>query len=212
MAAERSHSIPHRCRLSPVLLGLLLLAPFAGGAAAQEQPSVESSPLRSGFHFSIGVGSASMGATCDPCSTDVFEDRINGFSGVLQLGGAITPQLVLTGEFIGWIRNEDPVFRRVAGLSIAVLGYPSPSSGFFVKGGVGGVRAIVENDVLVVQTDAWMGTTGLGYDIPVGSTAMLTPYANYVWSFGGSTFVNEISSPVAVMPNAVQLGIALTLH
>lgn len=212
MPAPRSHTNLRLPLLHPALVVVLMSLGGAAGSAAQEADSPASAPLRSGFHFSLGVGTASMGATCDACSTNFFEDRINGFSGVLQLGGALTPQLVLTGEFIGWIRNDDPLLRRVAGLSVAVLGYPSASSGFFVKGGVGGVRAIAEDDVLLVETNAWMSTTGVGFDIPVGASAMVTPYLNYVRSFGGATHVNGVLSPVAVMPNAFQLGVALSVH
>jgi hypothetical protein len=191
----------------------MLLTLFANASAeAQQTGPTDLDPARSGLHFSIGVGAASLGATCDACTANLFEDRISGFSGVLQLGGAITPRLVVTGEFIGWIRNDEPLFRRVAGLSIAFLGYPSASSGFFVKGGAGGIRAIAEDDVLVIRTDAWMGTTGVGYDIPVRTNVMITPYVNYVRSFGGTTDINGVLSPVAVMPNAFQFGLALTVH
>lgn len=190
----------------------LLLTPAAADA---QNPKTEmaSAPTaaRSGFHFSVGLGAGSMGASCDQCTDNPFVDRLNGLSGFVQLGGALTPQLVLTGEFMGWVSNDDPVFRRVAGLSVAVLGYPNPNSGFFVKGALGGVRAIVENDFLLVETNAWMATTGVGYDIPVGSV-MITPYLNYVRSFGGTTDVNGLTSPSAVLPNAFQFGAALTVN
>ena len=131
---------------------------------------------------------------------------------VVKMAAPVPPQLIVTGEFIGWVKNDEPLLRRVAGLSVALLGYPSASSGFFLKGGVGGVRAIAEDDLLLVETNAWMATTGVGFDIPVGGTAMITPYVNYVRSFGGTTHVNGVLSPVAVFPNAFQLGLALSVH
>jgi hypothetical protein len=205
-------------RSAPTLItALLAFAPLLAAPVAVEAqdpgPGMDaaSPPSRSGLHFSAGLGSASMGATCDPCDTNPFVDRLNGVSGFVHLGGAVTPQLVVTGEFLGWVSNDQPVFRRVAGLSLAVLGYPSGDSGFFVKGAVGGIRAVVESDLLLVQTDAWMATTGIGYDIPVGPIG-ITPYLNYVRSFGGATDVNGLVSPAAVLPDAVQFGAALTVH
>lgn len=195
-----------------IALCTALVLPAPGEAQMSGIDSAETAAARSGFHFSIGLGTASMGAGCDGCTSNPFSERLNGVSGFLQLGGAVNPQLVITGEFMGWISNDEPVFRRVAGLSLALLGYPSAASGFFVKGAVGGVRAIVEDDVFVVQTDAWTATTGIGYDIPVGSSLLITPYLNYIRSFGGTTTVNAVTSPVAVHPDAFQLGAALTVH
>ena len=110
------------------------------------------------------------------------------------------------------MKNDDPVYRRMAGLGVSLLGYPSASGGFFVKATVGGLRAIVENDDLRVQTDAWMAVTGIGYDAPLGEKLAVTLYADYVRAFGGGTWVNGFSSDLVVTPNALQVGVALTVH
>jgi hypothetical protein len=213
---RRSSSPIFTSPLLALFSALALFMALAPAAPAHAQTSGadagRATADRSGFHFSVGLGTASMGASCDACSSNPFSDRLNGVSGFVQLGGAVNPQLVVTGEFMGWVSNDDPIFRRVAGLSLAILGYPNADSGFFVKGGVGGVRAIVEDDFLVLQTDAWMATTGVGYDIPVGSNLIVTPYLNYIRSFGGETTLNDAVSPVAVHPNAFQFGAALTVH
>jgi hypothetical protein len=200
----------HRTTIIPrtFALAALTLALVATDGTAQEAAT----PQRSGFHFAIGAGAGSMAASCTGCSTDFFQDRLNGFSGVLQLGGMATSRLAIAAEFMGWISNEPPVYRRVAGLSLVLLGYPSETSGFFVKGGFGGVRAIAEDDFVLIQTDAFMGISGIGMDIRMSDKTMITPYANYVWSFSGETWVNQIVSPVVALPNAVQVGVALTVH
>ena len=56
-----------------------------------------------------------------------------------------------------------------------------------------------------------MATSGVGYDVPVGSIT-ITPYLNYVRSFGGVTEVNALVAPAAVHPDAVQFGAALTVN
>ena len=198
------------------LLTLLLVAAAStvssGDASAQSAPADATPPTRSGFHLSVGVGSASVSATCTGCDIDFFQDRTNGFSGRLQIGGALTPRLVLAGEFLGWIKNDAQLNRRIAALSGVLLGYPSASSGFFVKGGVGVLRAVAENDILVVQSDAMMGSTGIGYDVPLGGSALLTPYVTYIRTFATETWANGVVSPVPISPNAIQLGVAITVH
>lgn len=190
------------------LVAALLPAPSHG----QTPTSSDAAPSRSGVHFSLGLGAGSASASCAGCDTDFFENRLTGVSGVLQLGFFANPRLAIAGEFMGWMKNDDPIYRRVAGIGVSVLGYPSATSGFFVKGSIGGLRAIAEDEVLLVQTDAWMATTGVGYDVPMGGGVSVTLYANYVRSFGAGTWVNGLSSPVAVTPDALQVGAGLTVH
>lgn len=168
-------------------------------------------PLRDGFHFSLGIGGGSISASCDECPVDFFDDRLNGLSGRIQVGRAVSSNLVIAAELSGWMRNDRPVFRRIAAVGLVVLGYPSDTSGFFVKGGVGGLRASIDDDFYDFQTDAWTAQAGIGIDILIGD-AMLTPYANHVRTFNGQTWFNDLVSPVTVLPNAILLGMALTVH
>lgn len=195
-------------------LALIFAVCGSGGLSAQQTdaPAPDAVSARGGFHFSVGVGSASVGASCPGCEVDFFADRINGLSGHLQMGGALSSRLIIAAEFVGWIRNDDPIYRRIAALSLVVLGYPSAGSGFFIKGAAGGLRAIAENDFLRAQTDAYTSQTGVGYDIRLGGRTKLTPQATYVRTFGAATWFNGVSSPVAVTPNALQLALALTLN
>ncbi|MBT8337358.1 MAG: hypothetical protein KJO11_12195, partial [Gemmatimonadetes bacterium] len=188
----------------------LVFSPASSSAQAPVAPPAEAT--RAGVHFSIGLGPGSASASCPGCGADFFEDRLTGVSGIAQLGFFANRRLAVAAEFIGWLKNDAPIYRRVAGLGVSVLGYPSATSGFFVKGSVGGLRAIAEDDLLLIQTDAWMATTGIGYDVPVGENVSLTLYANYVRGFGGSTWVNGVSSPVVVTPNAIQVGAGFTVH
>jgi len=194
----------------------LVLALGASTALHAQGPDVRPADgvgSRRGFHFSLGLGSASVGASCTSCAVDVFSDRINGFSGTLQLGMAISPKLIVAAEAMGWMRNDAPIYRRIAGLSVVVIGYPSERSGFFVKGGAGGLRAIVEDDFISAQTNAWTSQLGVGYDIPMRSGRLkLTPQVTYISTFGGATTFNGISSPEVIAPNMIQIGIGLTFH
>jgi len=159
------------------------------------------------------MGSSSVSASCPSCAVDVLSDRINGFSGTVQVGGAITPKLIVAGEFMGWMRNDVPIYRRIAALNIVVIGYPTPGSGFFVRGGGGALRAIIEDDFTLAQTDAFSSQIGVGYDFPMGNGRLkFTPQVTYISTFGGATTFNGISSPEVVAPNMLQIGIGLTFH
>lgn len=197
--------------LLPILLIVgLAFTPARAQQAGETAPNVPA--LRDGVYFSVGLGSASVSASCASCGElDFFSDRINGFSGTLQLGGVVNPRLVIAGEFSGWIRNDELLNRRIAAVNLMLLGYPSRKSGFFVKGAFGGLRAIAETDLDWVQTDAFTSQTGIGYDIPLGDT-FLTPYVTYIRTFAGETWFNGFVSPETVYPNAFQVGVAFTVH
>jgi hypothetical protein len=209
MNAQRPDTPRRRFHLLLTLL-LALGASTALPAQAPDARPAEGAGTQRGFHFSLALGSASVGASCTSCDAEIFSDRINGFSGAIQLGGAITRKLIVAGEFMGWIRNDVPIYRRIAALNLVFIGYPSESSGFFVKGGAGGLRAIVEDDFIVAQTDAFTSQLGIGYDIPMSGRFKLTPSAAYVSTFGGATTFNGVSSPEVVSPNLIQIGIGLT--
>lgn len=127
---------------------LLLVAASPASSAQAEGP-----PLRDGLHVSIGVGSASVSASCVSCETDFFNDRTAGFSGIAQIGGTVTSRLVLAAEFAGWIHNDAVLDRRIASLNVVVLGYPSDRHGLFLKSGLGGLRAVAENELGYVATE-----------------------------------------------------------
>ena len=190
------------------LATLATLAVLAIPTALAAQQRTE--PLRAGFFFSVGAGASSVSASCDQCTNDFFDERTTGFSGNLIVGGAATDRWVIAGEFSGWIGNDPPIYRRTAALSLVLISYLRPDGRFFLKTGAGGIRAIAEDDDLLVQTDAFLFQTGIGYDFPLARNS-LTAYANYQWSAGGSTSVNDVQSSVVVLPNAIQVGLAYTV-
>jgi hypothetical protein len=191
---------------------------LAGAALFMAAPVFAQSPIggageparRHGVHFSVGAGASSVSATCAGCQIDLVKDRITGFSGVLQLGGYVTPRLAIAGEFSGWIKNDDLLDRRIASASLVMLAYPSARAGFFLKSGIGGMRAVIENDAGFLQTTAFASQLGLGYDIPLGAIS-LTPYANMIWTFGGETNFSGVGLPETVSPNALQVGLAFSV-
>ena len=211
MNAQPADTPPSRFHLFLVALVALSVGNALHAQQSDARPA-EGAGTQGGFHFSVALGSASVGASCTTCTFDVFSDRINGFSGNIQLGGAISRKLIVAGEFMGWVRNDVPIYRRIAGLSLVFIGFPSERSGFFIRGGGGGIRAIVEDDAFILQTDAFTSQLGVGYDLPMSGRMKLTPQVTYISTFGGATTLNGVTSPVVLSPNLIQIGIGLSVH
>lgn len=120
--------------------------------------------------------------------------------------------MVLGVEGMGWIKNDAPIERRIASASVAALLYPSATGGFFLKAGVGYLRAVVEDDFGWISSDAIAPQVGLGFDIPLGGGASLTPYVNGIIGTNSATSALGYNLPIALDPIVVQAGLALTTN
>lgn len=154
---------------------------------------------RDGFFIGFGLGPGSFG--CEDCG-----DRETGIAAHLELGGTVSPSLLIGAESAAWTKEvEDGVRITHANLSAIAQFYPSAEAGLFLKGGVGFSRLEVEassGGVSASVSDEGLGlTAGLGYDIRVGSNFSLSPYLGFAWGDfeGGSA-------------NHGQLGLGVTWH
>jgi hypothetical protein len=77
-----------------LLAALFVFATAAGPAAAQGNPQT-----RDGFWINFGVGIGSLG--CDDC-----DDRVNGNTGHLRMGGTLSQRLLLGGEINAWVKEK----------------------------------------------------------------------------------------------------------
>ena len=159
-------------------------------------PSVEPNRhRREGFWFNLGLGYGSLG--CDDCT-----DREGGLSGGLQLGGSVSPKVLLGGATTGWSKSEGGVTLTTGTLVALVRFYPSATGGFFLLGGLGLGTIHLEVDGFGSDTETGGGALlGLGYDIRVGGNVSLTPYWN--------GFAARTSNADA---NVGQVGLSITLH
>lgn len=188
-------------------LGVAVSALVLAGSAMQAAAQASS---RSGFGLSIGLGSGSVGITCEDCGIEI-DDRLNGISGYLRIGGYAGSQMFIGVEGTGWVRNSDGLERRIAAASLVFVGYPSRSAGLFVRGGAGGIRAVIENDLIVVVGEGITWNVGVGFDIGSGPVA-LTPFVTYLNSVEVAADVNDVSLGVDLNPNILQFGLALTVR
>ena len=182
-----------------VVLGLLLLPAIAIAQHPQ---------TRQGFGISFGLGAGSASVSCDGCDSD----RDTGGSGYLRIGGYISPSVMLAGESNGWTHTEEGVDETIGFLSAVAQWYPQPTTGFYLKGGLGFARAVAEDNVDEVTTGGLAITLGTGYDFRVSRNFSLTPYVNYLRSFGGELEVNGTGTDVKANVDIIQVGLGFTWH
>ena len=172
-------------RVSLTSFMILLLLP--SGAAGQSD--------RDGFFIGLGAGVGSLGV-------EDVDDRESALSGYLKLGGAINETVLLGAESNGWIKSESEAgvdaTLTSGSLSAVAYVYPSQTSGFYLKGGLGLARLDLSasgfGSSLSEGENGTAITAGIGYDIGFGGRFALTPYGNFVYSSfeNGSTNLLQI--------------------
>jgi opacity protein-like surface antigen len=184
-------------------LAALLLAAATTTAAAQDKPQT-----REGFSASFGLGMGSAGLSCDGCDFD----RETGLSGYLRLGGYIRPNLLLAGETNGYTKSEDGVDGQISYISAVAQYYPQVQKGFYVKGGLGLSMASIDDGTDEITANGMALSLGLGYDFRVGKNFSLTPYMNWLKSFGAEAELNGTGTGVDLNTDVLQFGLGLTWH
>lgn len=192
-----------------VLAALALAAVLAVPADGQEAQTQEKNP-RHGFWFSGGLGWGSVGVTCDACS----DDRVNGFSGNVRMGGTLGGgRFLLGGETNGWYHSESGVTQNMGFLSFVFVWYPARTGAFFLKFGLGGMYYRADDGFDELTATAPSGSFGLGYDIRVARNLSLTPYVNGLATSKIEARINGTSIPgLDVTTNLFQFGLALSVH
>jgi hypothetical protein len=158
---------------SIALLGAAWLA-LSGGSAVLE---AQGSPPRRGLSVHAGLGMGSFGG-------EGIGARESGLAGELELGWTLTPQVLVGVEGGAWTKKEGDT--RLTHASVLAVGrfYPMVERGLFVRGGVGfanlRVASSAPNLSYRVGDSALAVGAGLGYDIRVGSSISITPYAAFV--------------------------------
>ena len=106
-------------------LAMIVLGVFVSPVVGQDTPQT-----REGFFIGLGLGYASL--DCSDCT-----ERDPGLAVQFTLGGTLGDRFLLAFDVLGWGKSEDQVTLTYANASAALFFYPSPESGFFLKGGVG---------------------------------------------------------------------------
>ena len=167
--------------------------------------------VRDGFWIGFGIGYGSVTASCDGCS---FDSR-GSYTGHLRLGGVLSPHLLLGGDIDAWTKSENGTTLTLGNVTAALYYYPVPTSGLFLKGGIGGSAFNGEASSTVTTTADGGGygfTLGAGYDIRVGRNISITPVASFLWGH-----VGEVKSGSSVLftgwkHTIFEFGLDLTIH
>jgi hypothetical protein len=161
---------------------------------------------RHGFFASLGFGYGSAQINCDQCTSD----RGSNVSGILRIGGTLSPHVRLGLESTGWYNTSDFVDSKIELLSAVLYYYPSISNNLWIKGGGGYAHTRVSDNFNELSQDGAGITFGVGYDLPFGrSNFVLVPYAAYVKQVSGKIDFNGNHTDVSSNANIFQLGVGL---
>ena len=148
------------------------------------------SHTRKGAWFSIGMGFGSLG--CDGCDV-----RLNGLSGGLSVGSAITDRFMLGVGTTGYSRSIDGDLLTVGTVDGRIRFYFTKAGGGHLNFGLGVGTLSYAGD-----TEVGLGLMlGLGWDFRIGKNVSITPFWN------GFAMSNS-----SVDANVGQLGIGFTWH
>jgi hypothetical protein len=161
-----------------LLVGLLILV-TTGTTQAQS---------RDGFWIGFGLGGGSL-------SIDDADDREAGGVGFLKMGGTINEKFLIGGESNVWLKEVDGVTITSSNFSAVAYFYPSATSGFFLKGGIGWARLALESGGVTLATNGGGAVFGIGYDWRVGDNVSVNPVLNFSAASydGGNTNVTELA-------------------
>ena len=129
-----------RIRSSALLLPLALVA---------LPVDAQTTSHRQGFFIGFGLGGGG-GSVGD-------DEGVNGGMGWLTLGGTISPRLRLAADFEGMTPKGDNSDFTLGTSTFAALYYPSVTSNFFLKGGIGAATVAVmkkasQSEVFIVRS------------------------------------------------------------
>ena len=159
-----------------MILVATLLACAGNTVHAQSKPND-----RKGFWVGFGLGGGSAGVECDICD----DDRVNGGTGYVRLGGTLSRHFLLGVEGNAWVNPANDVDESIGYGSVVLLWYPSATGALYLKFGLGGMTYSFDDGVDQVTATAPSFSIGLGYEVRVGRNISLVPYMNALGSSAG---------------------------
>jgi hypothetical protein len=169
---------------------------------------------RSGFWIGFGGGVGSAGVSCDDCEGG---DRETAAVGYVKLGGTLSERVLLGAEVNLWSKEQEGVTLNLYDAVATLTFYPQPTSGFFLKGGVGASFLDTEfrDDDTRVTVDLGTGLgvlAGAGYDIRVGRRISITPAVNYWYGWPGDIKLGGETVFTSWRQNVVDFTVGVTFH
>jgi len=155
---------------------------LGGTAAAQQIPrglvEVPESDRR-GFWGALGVGAG--GEAYDLRDGAGYSGELYRPTVSLRLGGTPSQYVRLGGEILGWIDDQGARTESISSFLFITQFYPAPTTGFYLKGGLGLGRHEVDFDnSFGVGDTGFAGLLGAGWEVRVGRRIYLNPAADLV--------------------------------
>ncbi len=166
-------------RAIPAAAGLLLAA---NGVSAQDAPrglSVVQEGGRGGFWAGLSVGAGRE--SFDLRDGSGYSEELERPTVSLRLGGTVSQRVRLGGEVLTWINERDDATESLTSFLFIGQLYPIPSTGLYLKGGLGLGRNAVDFDYAGgVGDTGFAGLLGAGWEIRVGRRWYLNPTIDVV--------------------------------
>ncbi len=155
---------------------------LGGTAAAQQIPrglvEVHESDRR-GFWGALGVGAG--GEAYDLRDGAGYSGELYRPTVSLRLGGTPSQYVRLGGEILGWIDDQGARTESISSFLFITQFYPAPTTGFYLKGGLGLGRHEVDFDNgFGVGDTGFAGLLGAGWEVRVGRRIYLNPAVDLV--------------------------------
>ncbi len=155
---------------------------LGGAAAAQETPrglvEVHESGRR-GFWGALGVGAG--GEAYDLRDGAGYSGELYRPTVSLRLGGTPSQYVRLGGEILGWIDDQGARTESITSFLFITQFYPAPTTGLYLKGGLGLGRNEVDFDNgFGVGDTGFAGLLGAGWEVRVGRRIYLNPAVDLI--------------------------------
>lgn len=184
--------------IAALAAALLLVSP--GRAAAQAE--------HKGLWLGAGLGVGSARLSCQICQGN----RGSGTSGYLRAGATITRQMLVGLEGTVWYKSDGDVDHMLGSLQGVFYFYPQPTSGLYIKTGLGLSQYSAKDSEDKISSQALSGSIGLGYEVRVSRSMSIVPYANFIGSMSADVRLNNNIAGLGANSSLFQLGIGVTLH
>ena len=181
---------------SLVLLTLVAGTTPALHAQGRDRGLIElpSRPMRSGLYITgvLGAGREQCKFETAPCAVlnangdplpdngNTWRSAITSPAGAIRVGGTASRNVRVGAELFGWSADNGPTTESTLGLLANVQLYPSPRSGFYVKGGVGyGWSAVDFHDGSKATETGFLFNVGAGIEFPLNRSISIGPVVDF---------------------------------
>ena len=188
---------------------VLLFITLGSSAAWAQRPQT-----RQGFWIGVGFGGGSARGGCEGCDFNAG----SGATGYLKLGATLSPRLLVGADVTSWVGKAEDAGLGTADVTVgfvtaAVYWYPSPSSGLFLKGGLGYFALAGDaNTGEDLESASAALVLGIGYDIRVARMLSLSPVLTFAGSGRGGFDIDGFTVADDFTGGLATLQVGVTFH